>query len=297
VSRGGDADTVGAVAGAVAGARFGVDAFPDRWVDAVDETDELRDLARELLALDHDVPGSADRTVVADADFDGPRYLPASLPTEAERGHRPDPAPGRVLDASVRAFAVRDAVEADWLRRTHRAANSKADAGPGRETDWPPGLDPRAPGWFVRLPEYGRADGFGDLPVRDRDRVRDEIERAERALDRAEDAFEAVADAVARTPQVHAADQIADLVRVGIHGVDVATTERLEERPGRLSELVDETVALAARATELCQLLDGLARTEAVDLACENARQALGAAQAARDAMYAAAVRHPEVDR
>ncbi|MFB6161480.1 MAG: ADP-ribosylglycohydrolase family protein [Haloferacaceae archaeon] len=48
VSRGGDADTLGAVTGAVAGARFGADAVPDRWLDHVDEAPELRRLAREL---------------------------------------------------------------------------------------------------------------------------------------------------------------------------------------------------------------------------------------------------------
>lgn len=33
VNRGGDTDTIGAVTGAVAGARFGVGALPDRWLD------------------------------------------------------------------------------------------------------------------------------------------------------------------------------------------------------------------------------------------------------------------------
>jgi ADP-ribosyl-[dinitrogen reductase] hydrolase len=51
VSRGGDADTVGAVCGAVAGARFGADAVPTRWTDRVDEADECRSLARDLVRL------------------------------------------------------------------------------------------------------------------------------------------------------------------------------------------------------------------------------------------------------
>jgi ADP-ribosyl-[dinitrogen reductase] hydrolase len=51
VNRGGDADTVGAVAGTVAGARFGGDAVPGRWLDHVDERDELAALAEELLVL------------------------------------------------------------------------------------------------------------------------------------------------------------------------------------------------------------------------------------------------------
>jgi ADP-ribosyl-[dinitrogen reductase] hydrolase len=48
VNRGGDADTHGAVAGAVAGARFGASALPDRWLDPIEERDELVDLADRL---------------------------------------------------------------------------------------------------------------------------------------------------------------------------------------------------------------------------------------------------------
>ena len=48
VSEGGDTDTIGAVAGAVAGGRFGVDALPERWTSAIDESDEIRELARQL---------------------------------------------------------------------------------------------------------------------------------------------------------------------------------------------------------------------------------------------------------
>jgi ADP-ribosyl-[dinitrogen reductase] hydrolase len=52
VNMGDDADTVGAVTGAVAGARFGASALPERWLDAIDEAEELRSLAGELLALE-----------------------------------------------------------------------------------------------------------------------------------------------------------------------------------------------------------------------------------------------------
>jgi ADP-ribosyl-[dinitrogen reductase] hydrolase len=48
VAMGGDADTVGAVAGAVAGARFGADALPARWTDALAVSEELTDLATTL---------------------------------------------------------------------------------------------------------------------------------------------------------------------------------------------------------------------------------------------------------
>ncbi|MEZ3142472.1 ADP-ribosylglycohydrolase family protein [Halobaculum sp. MBLA0143] len=49
VSRGGDTDTLGAVAGAAAGARFGADAIPDRWLDVLDVESELRELAETLI--------------------------------------------------------------------------------------------------------------------------------------------------------------------------------------------------------------------------------------------------------
>jgi ADP-ribosyl-[dinitrogen reductase] hydrolase len=51
VNRGGDADTIGAIAGAVAGARFGASALPDRWLAAVAEVDELNTVATRLTAI------------------------------------------------------------------------------------------------------------------------------------------------------------------------------------------------------------------------------------------------------
>jgi ADP-ribosyl-[dinitrogen reductase] hydrolase len=52
VNGGGDADTIGAVAGAIAGARFGASDLPDRWLGELDRGDDLRRLGREL--ADHD---------------------------------------------------------------------------------------------------------------------------------------------------------------------------------------------------------------------------------------------------
>ncbi|WP_336034353.1 ADP-ribosylglycohydrolase family protein [Halobacterium yunchengense] len=48
VNRGGDTDTIGAVAGAVAGARFGASTLSDRWLAALDEAEELESLADQL---------------------------------------------------------------------------------------------------------------------------------------------------------------------------------------------------------------------------------------------------------
>lgn len=48
---GGVSDTIGAVAGAVAGARFGTSGLPDRWVDDLDQAEELGQLGRRLADL------------------------------------------------------------------------------------------------------------------------------------------------------------------------------------------------------------------------------------------------------
>jgi ADP-ribosyl-[dinitrogen reductase] hydrolase len=49
VNMGGDTDTLGAVTGAVVGARFGVNAVPERWRDALSVEDELQRLGSELV--------------------------------------------------------------------------------------------------------------------------------------------------------------------------------------------------------------------------------------------------------
>jgi ADP-ribosyl-[dinitrogen reductase] hydrolase len=51
VNRGGDADTTGSIAGAIAGARYGVDAIPRRWLEAIDGglREELHTLAGKLV--------------------------------------------------------------------------------------------------------------------------------------------------------------------------------------------------------------------------------------------------------
>jgi ADP-ribosyl-[dinitrogen reductase] hydrolase len=49
VNRGGDTDTIGAIAGTIAGARFGASSLPNRWVDEINERDELEQLATALV--------------------------------------------------------------------------------------------------------------------------------------------------------------------------------------------------------------------------------------------------------
>jgi ADP-ribosyl-[dinitrogen reductase] hydrolase len=51
VNLGGDADTIGAVAGALAGCYYGHDSIPTGWTLPLHEASRIRSLARELLAL------------------------------------------------------------------------------------------------------------------------------------------------------------------------------------------------------------------------------------------------------
>jgi len=53
VNRGGDADTTGAIAGMLAGARYGLESIPNRWLKVIDENISVRcpDQAQALLAL------------------------------------------------------------------------------------------------------------------------------------------------------------------------------------------------------------------------------------------------------
>ncbi|RLM95298.1 ADP-ribosylglycohydrolase family protein [Haloarcula sp. Atlit-7R] len=48
VNRGGDTDTLGAVTGSIAGARFGADALPDRWLETIEYRDDLELLGKAL---------------------------------------------------------------------------------------------------------------------------------------------------------------------------------------------------------------------------------------------------------
>jgi ADP-ribosyl-[dinitrogen reductase] hydrolase len=54
VNLGHDADTVGAVAGQIAGAKYGVNAIPERWLNALVRRELIEDKAAALYAMRHD---------------------------------------------------------------------------------------------------------------------------------------------------------------------------------------------------------------------------------------------------
>jgi ADP-ribosyl-[dinitrogen reductase] hydrolase len=51
VNLGGDADTNGAVTGALLGARFGTAAIPERWLSALERRAEIEALGHQLAAM------------------------------------------------------------------------------------------------------------------------------------------------------------------------------------------------------------------------------------------------------
>lgn len=51
VNLGGDADTVGAVAGQIAGARHGITGIPDRWLERIAELERISDMANRLIDM------------------------------------------------------------------------------------------------------------------------------------------------------------------------------------------------------------------------------------------------------
>lgn len=59
VSMGDDTDTTGAVTGALVGARYGVEAIPERWLNVLEPRDELTELAGKLLAWSEADAGGA----------------------------------------------------------------------------------------------------------------------------------------------------------------------------------------------------------------------------------------------
>ena len=60
VNRGGDTDTIGAITGAIAGARFGASALPVRWLNDIDAHDELEQLATTLAGHPQNARSSSD---------------------------------------------------------------------------------------------------------------------------------------------------------------------------------------------------------------------------------------------
>jgi ADP-ribosyl-[dinitrogen reductase] hydrolase len=125
VNEGGDTDTIGAVAGAVAGARFGASALPDRWRESIDEASRLRKLGYMLFSLDIAGADANGSFIVDGTEIERGTTKRASEYTKANIGHRPVPVPTQVLDKPSWKFTPADAAFFDWER--HAYLSSEVD--------------------------------------------------------------------------------------------------------------------------------------------------------------------------
>jgi len=65
VNHSGDSDSTGAIAGNIAGALYGVEAVPARWLAPLELRDEIVSMADDLFAVQHDTLDRSDRVTVA----------------------------------------------------------------------------------------------------------------------------------------------------------------------------------------------------------------------------------------
>lgn len=204
VNNGGDTDTIGAIAGAVAGARFGSTDIPDRWTEEIEEADQLTQLAQQLLTVRVEFPDKKyatidDETLIfKERTIEGPTYIPAHQFQEATIGHRPQPAPHRTIQTEYHKLTAATAAMVDWERRAYAVEDDRATAYTDPQIE--PGTDPAlSEGALVPVPQYPFVDSFDELPKLDQKRIiRDGLAAAE-AFVRAYTAFAGIRQPIAET--------------------------------------------------------------------------------------------------
>jgi ADP-ribosyl-[dinitrogen reductase] hydrolase len=296
VNRGGDTDTIGAITGALVGARFGMQTLPDRWIATIDEAAELRELAATLIGLSqHSV--SPDETGVPETAPAAPTYLKADPPVESG-GHRPAPAPHQILDTSPQSYTPADVVRADWLHRAYRRAVNQEEPQNAQSDAIPDELRFNDPPVAVRVPEYRRAETFADLPTEDQQRINREIARSVDATEQAVASVRTVRDTIETMPQIPTHGQLYALLRTPESKLGTISDEaQLRDDPQRLQRAVAAAHESARCLTECCSLLAAEPEIETQAEALKAAESALGAAQSCSDGLFSAAIRHPEIAR
>ena len=196
VNRGGDTDTVGAIAGGVAGARFGLDALPTVWTDEVNETDNLEHLAERLLRIRMEFPGK-DTVTLDDGSMifkgrtvAGPTYISDREFQEATLGHRPHPAPHHAVETTYDDLTPVTAAMLDWERRAYAVQSYRCRDYTGPEITV--GRFDKHRDTLVPVPQYPFVDGFDELPEQDRRRIRRDAREAAESFVRSNAAFAAI---------------------------------------------------------------------------------------------------------
>lgn len=237
VNRGGDTDTIGAIAGAVAGARFGHTNIPDRWRNELNEADSLKQRAERLLAIRQNIPQKDGVTlddgslILKERTVEGPTYISASEFQEATIGHRPHPAPHRTLNTRYRDVTPQSAAMIDWERRAYAVYSGRASAySPHLSLDTDD--SPRGPD-VVQVPQYPFVGSFDELPAWDQDRILGDAREAARAFIRSYRAFTAIRHPITEM----------EIETVGIERVDpiAGATRVLSNTYGELGDLLLST--------------------------------------------------------
>lgn len=193
VNRGGDTDTVGAIAGAVAGARFGVTDVPDRWVDEIDESRRIERLAKRLLTIRMEIP---DKKYVALDDgslifkrrtVEGPSYIPVQE-FESGMGNRPYPAPHRTIGSDYHEVTSSSAAMLDWERRAYAVQSGRSSIYTGQKIPLEDDTG-SSQASLVPVPQYPFVETFDALPEQDQQWIRRDGRETAEAFVRAYVAF------------------------------------------------------------------------------------------------------------
>ncbi|RCU43766.1 hypothetical protein DU504_17960 [Haloplanus salinus] len=223
VNSGGDTDTVGAIAGAVAGARFGSTDLPNRWIEEIEESDRLKRLAQRLLTIRMQIPGRGSTTmddgtlIFKERTIEGPAYISAREFQEATIGHRPHPAPHRTIRTAYHELTPARAAMLDWERRAYAVDSGRCStyAGPQIDLDEEPGFSQPT---LVPVPQYPFVDAFDELPEQDQQRIMRDGQAAADAFVRAYAAFAGIrhpiTETVTDTVGIERMDPIAGATRV-----------------------------------------------------------------------------------
>ncbi|WP_321169521.1 ADP-ribosylglycohydrolase family protein [Halorubrum ezzemoulense] len=223
VNSGGDTDTVGAIAGAVAGARFGAPSIPNRWTKEIEESDRLKRLAQRLLTIRMPIPGKRyttmdDGTIVfRERTIEGPAYISAGEFQEATIGHRPHPAPHRTIRTAYHELTPATAAMLDWERRAYAVHSDRCSTYAAPVVDLDEESDPSGPS-LVPLPQYSFVDAFDDLPEQDQQRIKRDGQAAADAFVQAYAAFAGIRHSITEgeteTVGIERMDPIAGATRV-----------------------------------------------------------------------------------
>lgn len=165
--------------GAIMGARFGSDVFPEEWKEQLESAKQISRLGTQLLRVDQrrsTMPSHVDVPIIHGRPIVGSTYVKRSQRYQNAEMLRPEPAPHTYSGTLSRDLTPTQAVFFDWEHRAHRGLTDSNVSG---SDEW------------IRVPEYTLVDDVENLPRQDMDRLRG---LARRACDNAAEMIELYED-------------------------------------------------------------------------------------------------------